>query len=279
YESVDPSFEVDILNKKSGDRTSFSLNLSLEKKLDYSNVLFVHLDENKLQVVGSLSYFDGERGVQEEELHVFTIDVDKKELIADEVILSMEENMSESQDEWTMIDVISDDVGGEKAKHVVFMEAIQEVETLPSGEEKGNYKEIELIAYNLKSGEKKTFELPDNMQLDDTSEIFELEEEDLYFNKIRENELKMIGYNLSEQTKMSEKTYAIPWESTEDNTFYSIENDKVIIANRYKGYESEASIVIYDLKSDEKIYEGKVDVKDNKLQSNEELTIYEVNFH
>src|SRR5699024_2468407 len=246
YESVDPSFEVDILNKKSGDRTSFSLNLSLEKKLDYSNVLFVHLDENKLQVVGSLSYFDGERGVQEEELHVFTIDVDKKELIADEVILSMEENMSESQDEWTMIDVISDDVGGEKAKHVVFMEAIQEVETLPSGEEKGNYKEIELIAYNLKSGEKKTFELPDNMQLDDTSEIFELEEEDLYFNKIRENELKMIGYNLSEQTKMSEKTYAIPWESTEDNTFYSIENDKVIIANRYKGYESEASIVIYD---------------------------------
>src|SRR5699024_6610985 len=70
YESVDPSFEVDILNKKSGDRTSFSLKLSLEKKLDYSNVLFVHLDENKVQVVGSLSYFDGEIGVQEEELHV-----------------------------------------------------------------------------------------------------------------------------------------------------------------------------------------------------------------
>lgn len=279
YESVDPSFEVDILNKKSGDRTSFSLNLSLKKKLDYSNISYVHLDENKLQVVGSLSYLDGERGVQEEELHIFTIDVDKKELIADEVILSMEENMSESQDEWTMIDVISDSVGGENAKYVVFMEAIQEVETLPSGEEKYNFKEVEFIAYNLKTGEQKMFELPDDIQLDDTSEIYELKGEDLYLNKIEENKLKIMGYNLSEQAKVSEKTYAIPWESTEDNTFYSVKEDEVVIANRYKSNESDATIVMYDLKSGEMIYEGRVDVKDNKLQSNEELTIYEVNFH
>jgi len=279
YDSVDPSFVVDILDKKSGNRTSFSLKLPLDKKLDYSNISFVHLDENKLQVVGNLSYFNGEKGIQEEELRIFTVDIDREELIDDEVILSIEENVSEPQNEWTMIDVISDDIGDRKAKYIVFMKAIWEVETLPNGEEKSSFKEAEFIAYNLESGEQKMFELPDDMQLDDTSKIYELKGEDLYLNKIEENKLKIIGYNLSEQTKASEKTYAIPWENSEDNTFYSIKKDEVVIANQYKSYESEASIVVYDLKSDEKIYEGKVDVKNNKLQPNEELTIYEVNFH
>src|SRR5690625_4890592 len=136
YDSVDPSFVVDILDKKSGNRTSFSLKLPLDKKLDYSNISFVHLDENKLQVVGNLSYFNGEKGIQEEELRIFTVDIDREELIDDEVILSIEENVSEPQNEWTMIDGISDDRGERKAKYIVFMKAIWEVIMLSEGEDK-----------------------------------------------------------------------------------------------------------------------------------------------
>lgn len=280
YEALNQSLEIDILTKGTGDRTSFNVKLPAINDLTaHGNILSVHCHENKLKVAASISFFDTDTEVDKEEMHLFTIDIETQELIDDELIVSKEEHISEQHDEWPVLEVISGGIGGEKQTYNIFMKAIQEVIPVPNGEERGNFKDSEFIAYNLESGEQTKLDLPDDIQPSDFSDTFYLEGTFLYFSKVEDKELKVVRYDISKQAIVSEQTYAMPGDETEEGLFVSIENDKMVLANRYKTSQSETSVFIYDLNSAEKIYEGMIDVNDNKLKSNdEELVIIDVNF-
>jgi len=278
YESINPSFQVDVLDKETKDRTTFELKLPKNSNFDYGDILFVQLKENELQVVASLSSFDHEKGIDSEEYHLFAIDVENQELINDELILENEENITESQSEWQSLDVISAETGENDQNYIVFMKSVQEAESLPNGEERIIMKDTEFIAYNLESKKQSILDIPEELQPEDYDDSLHLEGNNLYFSKLEDNELDISSYDISEQTIASEQTFSTPEGDTEESTYYGIEHGYLIIADRYITNESDASIIIYDLKSAEIVYDGEIST-DNKLKDVKgELAIHDIDF-
>jgi|SRR5690625_704249 len=278
YESFNPSFQIDLLDKETKDRTTFELKLPKNSNFDYGDILFVQLKENELQVVASLSSFDHEKGIDREEYHLFAIDVDQQKLINDELILENEENTTESQSEWPSIDVISAEMGEKDQKYIVFVKSVQEAESLPNGEEKVIMKDSQFISYNLDSKEQSKLDLSEELQPEDYDELFHVEGNTLYFSKVENNELNISSYDISKQIISSEQTFSTPEGDTEESTYYDIEYGYLIIADRYITNDSEASIIIYDLKSAEKVYDGEISADDKMKADKGELAIHNIDF-
>src|SRR5699024_888779 len=111
-----------------------------------------------------------------------------------------EENITESQSEWPSLDVISAETGENDQKYIVFMKSVQEAELLPNGEERIIMKDSEFIAYNLESKKQSKLDIPEEIQPEDYDDSLHLEGNNLYFSKLKNNELDMSSYDISEQT-------------------------------------------------------------------------------
>src|SRR5699024_12770651 len=120
--------------------------------------------------------------------------------------------------------------------------------SLPNGEERIIMKDSEFIAYNLESKKQSKLDIPEEIQPEDYDDSLHLEGNNLYFSKLEDNELDISSYDISEQTIESEHTFSSPEGDTEESTYYGIEHGYLLIADRYISNESDASIIIYDLK-------------------------------
>src|SRR5699024_1874857 len=149
---------------------------------------------------------------------------------------------------------------------------------LPNGEEKVIMKDSQFISYNLDSKEQSKLDLSEELQPEDYDELFHVEGNTLYFSKVENNELNISSYDISKQIISSEQTFSTPEGDTEESTYYDIEYGYLIIADRYITNDSEASIIIYDLKSAEKVYDGEISADDKMKADKGELAIHNIDF-
>src|SRR5699024_7638567 len=115
YEVTNLYFDIDMVDKETEDRTAFTIDFPKEDGLVFSDVSAVQLRNNELNVIANLSFFDDETGMDEEEFHVFTIDVDEQEILNDELIITG----FSADDSYTDVQVV-EEMDQESAEYSVF---------------------------------------------------------------------------------------------------------------------------------------------------------------
>src|SRR5699024_5547191 len=275
YAITDQYFDIEVLDKETGDRQAFQLELPDRKYINFSDVRGVTLHGDELKIITNLSFYD-ELCLDREEKHVFSFYVIEREILDDEWIVTNEEDMNQEYDVWTDIEPVPWELQ-QNPEYFVFIKSTHKNIERDDGHYESEMLENEYIVYHIASGEHEGFELPDEWKDDNTLLHSWIEGEHLLFYEIDNNELKLYDYNLSSQQFDDKKHFDLPEGATEE-AYVTIQDDKVIVANRYHQGSTSSAIIIYDYDSEDKLYERIIDIEGNEPTANDELIIHDVQF-
>lgn len=264
----DHTFDIDMLEKESGDRQSFQVTLPND---DYSQIVVesVRFHDGELAVFTQNYKRDSENG----ELHVYRFNIADEKLIQEEPILS---GRQEGEESWSDATIINSNDAVDNSNDIIF-----EVDHYASLGEEGIYTEVrdaELVVYNLVTNELEEVNLPE--EIADEIGTVKLHDNKLFFEKQTKNSVDIFTYDIESQ-KITDK-YTMKISNTTDPdensaVSWNVGNNKLYVSGALKDNNSLADTAIVDLDSHETLYEGIIEAKNKKAAAaNGYLTINSV---
>lgn len=257
FELTDLYFDIDLLEKETGERKTFQIDLPKEKGLHYSDVMGVHFTDNELKVVVNQSLINDETGMEQEEIHLFSIDVNEQEILNDEVIAK--EGISGTNDLYVVLDLVPME-NEESTEYFVFMKNTRKDVYHENGHYESENVNSEFISYHIESGEYETTDFSD--MAEQASDLYPLhvDGKHLVLYEIDNKELIVYLYNLEEKELRNQQHYDLP-EEAEEVPFFTIKEDKVIMADGQVKDNVKPLIHVYDLETAKLLYEGVITLK------------------
>lgn len=234
-------------------------------------------------------------------IHVYTIDIDTKTLIDDEMLISTPE---ENHNGYSHIDVVYESDPTQSHKYVVLKKTVareiaaNEVEQNDGSPELGDRPSAQhqdadgvkmeevntLIAYNLETNETQNISLPQELDekvttsYEEGSLIQVFDGVNLYFITSHEDGVLMTPYHLeSEEIGNVVKVQTANNEEGFRTPFATIKRWKMYTLSPFLEDASAAKLFITDIKSGEVLYSGQVvDENPNTDQRKYELYIYDM---
>ena len=237
------TFRGEVLDKQTNTVVAINESMPNQNVYDYAFVEDVQMINGDLKVVvrQSKRVVDGDQ--YSEEIHVYTFDTDSQMLINDETLVS----------ETNGQDILSDFDDIDYQEYLVIRNSNDK--EITDGSESTKETNSELIAYNFESS--KLIELSiDKEQLKYNNII--INDSKVYMFKISKDSLETLVYPIDEGKLLSTKTFKMNGLEEGSNPIIKIENNKLYVINTKKDRETEASIVVTDLKTWKPLYEGAI---------------------
>lgn len=268
------NLDIDVLEKESGHRRAFQLDLPCKERVNFSNVIAVQLiDDDELKVVVHLSYYQPETEKDEEDYHVYSIDMNEEKILGDDTVVTTE--VDDGTDD-LFIDVhIIEQANEEASGYLVFMNKTGKEVARPDGNHDYENEKSDFVSYDLKTGEYDTLELPD--ELGEGSDLMpvHVNGDHLLFYEMQDRELTLYDYNLSQQKLEKERSFNLP-EDLQDDPFFKVQGGHVFIANPNQHDAFDTPITVYKLETAGVLYEGTIE-SDDKLPNEYELQLLDIN--
>lgn len=262
------SLDIDVLSKKTDERTSIQLEFPEKGKYNWVNVAEVQSINSKLKI-----FVRGFKPDGSTDILLYTFNIEKQEIEKSEVILST----GEIEKQWSDIRIINDSQSIEYEKYFLFNVETQEVryEGEPSMEKEGTTVfSNKLVAYDIENGQVKNIEIPEgkNSILDLSS----IHGTTLYVPSQMESKYEINQYDLEKEVWGEGVKFNIPAskEGYPSQPYVKIENGKLYMISATKdGY----TLLISDATTGKVFYEGLLKVKkDGKIQPNNRLYIHDM---
>jgi hypothetical protein len=267
------SFEIDVLDQKSKERTKFEISVPEEEKYDYVYIQGMQFINGELKIV-TVNDFNTTIGQSENaEIHVYTVDVDAQKIVNDDVIDVTTTALETNQ--WIDIYTINDGANIGPNKYVVFAIDVSEETYTDDGGYNYELLERQLIAYNLETNEQMTIELDGELGEEIYSEL--LSGATIYLSKEEGNQFEVMTYNLENQKMETKQTFDVPNIGESLPRIFTLVNDKVYMVHQQYEGRVDSSIMIGDVLTGEVLYEGLIELPDSsKDQTVKEIYINEI---
>ncbi|MEK3889827.1 hypothetical protein [Bacillus sp. FSL K6-3431] len=255
YESRrNSSFDIEVLNKKSGETTSIQLDKPKDKNNSWTDVVEVQVIDGKLKV------FTREQVADEVGLYVYTFDIEGQKLIDNELIVSK----PTVENGWSDVRIINHFYSIQPEKYLLIKLDAYEDRDMQGEGEVAEHSDAgpdvvtnEVSIYNLEDNQLEIFITPDDLSGDiDSSAIYD---STIFIPSQSASGLEVNQYDIEKRKWGKKLTFdLLPAKSGEDTPFVQLMNGKVYIIRSIKNGHS---LFIGDLKTGESLYEGKLKVK------------------
>lgn len=266
----DFTFDIEVLEKESGETEAFELEVPEKNKYDYIYVENVQMADGELKVITRQSV----KRKNQNEFHVYRFDVSAQKLISDDLITSYQD---ETDTGWSYTDLISSsNISGEENKYITFVKTILEDVQGEGGEIYSEEVAKELVTYNLETKQMKSTELPDEINGESHNAV--LIGKMVYFGQDSEAGGELIAYNIESEEIDSNQTIDLLSKEQEDfGLLMKIHEGKMYIANLFIDRDTNGKIAVIELDTGEILYEGFVNVENSKTApSGYELFLNEI---
>ncbi|TKC19033.1 hypothetical protein [Robertmurraya kyonggiensis] len=249
YNSIDFSFDIDVLDKKSNEVKSIPLDLSDTETYGWYDVIDVGVVDGQLKLITRSSLVIGG-----EEVNVYTFDIEKEKLLGTEKLIST----ITKDNSWTELSIISNSSSIEQEKYILFT-----TEILKDIEKDGNYVQEatghEVQVYNIETNQLKKIDVRD--ELFNSIYWSTIVDSKLYISTPMEKGIEVIQYDI-ETDKWGEKSIIdLPkYKNGYESIYTTLMNGKI-----YASYLTDDGHELYigDLRTGKSLYEGKIKVSNN----------------
>ncbi|RKQ33216.1 hypothetical protein [Oceanobacillus halophilus] len=259
----DDSFDVELLDKRTKERTAFQVTLPNAKEYSFINIQDVQVSHDKLIVISRNIKRGSPSESDSEEIHVYQIDLTNQKINSDEVILTSD---SGSPAEWIHISEINSHSHIGQENYFVFQLGYMK------GEQYGSSvrDRTEYVAYHYETNETIELDLSEEVGADPTfSKVYK---DSIYFFDTEANNLQIKAYNIR-----NDEWILIELQTTEEvhpANLVEIKNDMLYMANFN---DKQTNIYALNLEMEELVYEGKIEFANPKdEQGDYYLNLYDM---
>jgi len=250
------TLQIDTLDKNTNDSSFFEIDTPVQANYDWINVKDIYVGNGKIKILATNYLYNGG-----EELHIYTIDEDKKELENDSIIAKLA-----SEERVNAIRVFNANDNIQNQDYYLYM-----VEKF--GKHKGDgEREItssQIYLYNNVTNEQEEWIIPDELKPYRKSIV--MHGANIFIPVYSANGLKLHRYTI--EKKQWEEPFIINYESTANDNeipFLQITDSKLYLVNHMTdGY----ALFINDLRTGESLYEGKI-VNGKKENQDPDYSLY-----
>lgn len=257
-QTPDFTFEIEVLNKKSEETISIELDVPEKEKYSWVHVGEVKANEGELNVITRVSRIDGE-----EELRVYTFNLEKQKLVNDSMIISAQKGESG----WTDIIIINDTYSIQPQKYfAIRLEAVEEGYRAV-GEEMVNN---EFLIYNIATKQSKKITVPnEKLRFNDSATIVN---STIYWKFVSEYGLEVSRYDI-EKDQWGESLKFEPQQVGDNggSPFVKLMNGKIYVIS---SSEKSNPILIGDLKTGRTLYKGEIEVNTAENETKKDYELY-----
>lgn len=263
----DFSFEIEVLTKTTEEITSIQLDVPEKENYGWMDVEDVQVIDDELKVITRGFRLDDRRY----ELRVYTFDMNKQQLISDDVIASI----PEVENGWSDVSILNDTYSIQRQKYLLIKsESFEKEEGDNDGESRVAVKEF--IVYDIENNQSKKI-LGPNEILGSIADSSTIHNSTLFIPSQSANGVEVNQYDI-ENDKWGE-TLSFDLSDMKDDGDFDGAFTKLINGKLYTIHETDHgyTIVISDLQTGESLYEGKLKVTNQgEVQKNYSLYIYEI---
>ncbi|WP_338471689.1 hypothetical protein R4Z10_02640 [Niallia sp. XMNu-256] len=267
YPKQNIAFDIDILNKNSGETFSIQTDVPFLEKYDWMNIEDVQLVDNELKLL--VRGFGMEGG---NDLKVYTFDVKEQQIVGNDTIVSLE-TASNSWTEMVIINELHNSITSQKY-YVIKLETFEAEEVQSDGftsSTEGEPKTIanEVLLYNIENDEVKQWAIPDEMKaLLDMSII---SQSSIYTYMQLDEGIEVSQYDLEKEKWIGKQTFHLKQSIDNENPpFIKIMSGKIYMIS---ATDDGHTLLIGDLNTGKSLYEGKLVVK-NKKENQQGYRLY-----
>lgn len=269
YETAKTSFDIEVLEKKSGETTSIQMDLPKQERNSWLDVADVQVVDGMLKVF-TREFHDG--GRNEDESYVYTFSIDDEKLLSKELVLSgpLLENG------WSDIRIMNDYFSIKSEKYHL-IETVSYEDRNTQGEGEMAYEPTivanEFAVYNLKDKQLEKLTVPEELvEQVGAASIFG---STIFIPTHTATGLEVSQYDIETgKWGQVQKFDIVLSESSDESPYLKLMNGKVYAVQKTeKGH----SLFIGDLKTGDILYEGKLKVQNSKADQKEyRLYIHEI---
>ena len=245
YEDGKLKLKVDILDKQTKDRTTFEVMTNANSKQRWSNIFDVFVEDKLIKILVYSQLMD-----DEEELRLYTVDVNKQQLEEEAIIAQAKANMSHINIVYNRHEIKND---------TYYAYSIEQY----TEDEEGERSEIinqQVYVYNVRTNEKKELEIPENIKLANIQMM--TDEEELIVSVKKENSIEINCYNMKHNDWEESVTFATPGAMLDQgDIFMHYMNGKLYVVFRTTGSNH---LLIGDIYTGKTLYEGQFVKKDGE---------------
>lgn len=245
-------FDIELLEKDSKEVTVIQELLPKDRSYSHANVRDVQWTDGKLKVAAEI--YPDING-RTKEIHLYTFDLKSQQLIEDRLLSSVNDEKNPN----SSVTVLTEDGDIGATKELLIEETMWK--RVPHGEdfrdEKVNH---QLILYNYETDEQRSIEKPE-FQFDFVS----LYDSIIYFMKRTENGLEIHPYDIERSNYLNAQILPVemPSKISEENgselPVVTIKNGRIYLMSPYKDAQTNASILVADVKTWDILYEGTIE--------------------
>lgn len=246
------SFEVSVMDRQTKKTTTFDIPITMGVAHDYMDIQDIQFIDGKLKVFTVHDLVTDVERAAENEIHLYSIDIETEKLVSDDVI-DFSEGTKET-DQYTRIYTIDNGQNIEPHKYIVYtIEENKDTDTDDGGYDT-QLLGYQMIAYNLETDEQVEIELPEAYR--NEAYPMALKGSTLFFTIEGTDGIEVIGYNLETGKVETEQKFSIPEMEDESISRYVFENDKVYIVYQLNVGKIDSKLMIGDPETGEILYEG-----------------------
>lgn len=252
------TLQIDILDKNTNESSSFEINMPDQVRYDWINERDVYVENGKIKILATSNLND------EEELHLYTVDENKKELEQDSIIAKIEsDEVSRAS-----IEIFNDYKKIQNENYFLYM--VEKYKYLEDGE-----REIissPMYLYNYLNNEEKEWTIP--AELKPYKHWIILQEKDIFIPVRSTNGLVLNRYNIEKNQWEEPINFIYPSINDKEKPSLQITDGKLYLVDRVSDGHL---FLIGDLRTGESLYEGKIIIENKeKLEADYSLYIEQI---
>lgn len=248
------TLQIDMLDKITNERTTFEVKTAVKARYDWTNVYDVHVEDEKIKILVMCYLTNGD-----EELHIYTIDVNNQELEDDTII-----TQTKSDNSYIRLNYNVDEI--EKEKYYVYQ--VEEYSDLTE-DDRSEITHSQMYLYNISTSEVEELDIPSDLKPFTSSTI--IKDVEIIIPVQSANAIEVNRYNIEQ--KYWEEPVSFTIQSTfnkEQEPFLRFMDGKLYSVYQVSdGYR----LLIGDVRTGKSLYEGNI-VRNHNEMLNEINSFY-----
>lgn len=251
--SRDFKFAISILDKGDGSTTSFTINVPDSTGVDYIIVEDVQMVDNKLKLITQNMIRANDKFSTEK--RIYTIDVSAKQVSSQETIISIPD---QSDDTHVDARLIKTNPTREYEK-LLFLKTESKI-TQQRESDHVEQSNRELISYNLRTKEKETIDLPENL-IENQMSFFD--GSIIYLTEFSEQQLIVTPFSVETNQVVDEFTVELTGATNSmESPIMTVKDGKLFATTMITDVKAKARVIVVDLSTGETLFTGEVEMKD-----------------
>ncbi|QQZ11218.1 hypothetical protein [Heyndrickxia vini] len=264
------SLDFSILNKKNKKKNSFKVDIPNYK--EFSEVYFHDVQRvgNELKVITE----NNRRSEQDKnkiELHVYTIDYEQKKIMKDDIIASKFLGYEHAGYQYNSIYSTDPTITN---KYFAIQDNEVKVQERKDGEIDEQIVNSEIVTYNYETNKIERIKLPKQYY---DAQIVNDKDGTNYFILTNEKEVIISKVNIGKRSIEKIRKISLPEMGANQNQIIKINNGKVYLLITQTNANDNNTLIVMDIRSGQKLYQGKITQSEQKKNSNIELFDFEIN--